>query len=253
MASAMTHLSFYRFRRMGPLLELRDWLKPFCRQHRLTGTILLAPEGVNAMVSGEPAAIAAIRAWATDELGVSEEGFRESRVAGHSFSRMLVKIKKEIIVVGDSELDPENRTGRRLSPEQLKAWLDEGRPVTLVDTRNAYEVGIGTFEGAQTLGLDHSREFAKRAAEHLDEWRSAPVVTFCTGGIRCEKGSALLLKLGLEEVYQLDGGILRYFEKVGPAHFRGNCFVFDGREAVDGQLRPVPRAVSGEQFGRHCR
>jgi predicted sulfurtransferase len=154
--------------------------------------------------------------------------------------------------VGDPDLKPDEYTAPRISPAELKKWLDEKRPITLLDTRNQYEVEVGTFSGAEPIEINTSREFAAKAATKLNDWKDRPVVTFCTGGIRCEKGSALLLKLGLKNVYQLDGGILRYFEENGSAHFDGNCFVFDMRMAVDGELKPVARADDPDKsFGRH--
>lgn len=257
MPSSLIHLSFYRFHDLGEEPTLRAHqaeLKALCREHGLKGTILLAREGLNGMLVGTRAAVDAIRAWVTQRTLAVANDFKEAEAPPHAFQRMLVKLKKEIIPVGDPELRPSERTAPRLSAQQLKEWLDSGRPLMLLDTRNEYEVSVGTFENAQTFGLDHSRQFAGRAAENLEALKRQPVVTFCTGGIRCEKASAYLLKLGLTDVYQLDGGILRYFETVGGAHYQGNCFVFDEREAVDPELRPVPRSADPTRsFGRHRR
>jgi UPF0176 protein len=258
MNAELVHLSFYHFTALGDaekLAGLREHFRRFCVERELKGTILLAREGVNAMVSGDRSAIESFRSEVARVFGTPAEAFKEGAVGDHAFARMLVKIKKEIISVGDPELKPEERTARRLSPAELKRWLDEGRPITLLDTRNEYEIEVGTFRDAQSLGLDSSRQFALRAEEHLERFQGVPVVTFCTGGIRCEKASALLLKLGVTEVYQLDGGILRYFEENGDAHFDGRCFVFDWRLAVDGRLLPAPRSrrsqAGDEEFGRH--
>jgi UPF0176 protein len=156
--------------------------------------------------------------------------------------------------VGDPDLRPDLKTGKRISAKELKQWLDEGRPFVLLDTRNNYEIEVGTFHKAINLNLETSRDFAKKAAEWVDQVqvKDQTVVSFCTGGIRCEKASAHLLKLGLEEIYQLDGGILRYLEENGSAHYRGNCFVFDWRLAVDAQLQPTERSPHPDtNFGRH--
>lgn len=242
----MKHLSFYRFFSLRNLNGLRAELRQLGQDRGLSGTILISAEGLNGMVSGSEAGVASLRSW-LEAFGVREIKVHE---ADSAFERFLVKIKKEIISVGDPDLNPGESTAPRISPKELKAWLDEGRPVRLLDTRNAYEVEVGTFRGAEQWQLDSSREFAAKAAGELPG--SAPVVTFCTGGIRCEKASAVLQKLGWPEVYQLDGGILRYFEEVGAAHFEGNCFVFDWRLAVDGGLKPAPRSSDPkQQFGRH--
>lgn len=251
------HLSFYRFAPLGDdarLRQLRDELRSRCRAAGLTGTVLLAREGVNAMVTGSAESLAALLDWARREAGVTDADCKFHPVADHAFRRMLVKIKREIIPVGDPALRPDLRTAPRLDAATLRAWLDAGRDVVLLDTRNGYEIEVGTFRGAVSLGLDHSREFAERAARAAPAWRDRTVVAFCTGGIRCEKASAVLLGLGLRGVHQLDGGILRYFEAAGGAHYEGDCFVFDEREAVRPDLSPVPRSGDPARvFGRHRR
>jgi UPF0176 protein len=156
---------------------------------------------------------------------------------------MLVKIKKEIIAFGISGIDPADRPAPRLSPGELKQWLDEGRSFTLMDVRNTYEIKLGTFRGARTLGLEHFREFPAAVNSLPNKLKNEPVVTFCTGGIRCEKAAPLLEQAGFTEVYQLDGGILRYFEECGGAHFEGDCFVFDKRVAIDASLRETDAAL----------
>jgi UPF0176 protein len=242
----MKHLSFYRFFRLRNLTGLRTELRDLCAQHGMLGTILISAEGLNGMVSGTPAGIGALRQW----LAALEVKEIKEHEADKPFERLLLKIKKEIISVGDPDLKPDESTAPRISAKELKAWFDEGRSFRLIDTRNAYEVEVGTFKRAEQWNLDSSREFAQKAGAQSPD--SRPVVTFCTGGIRCEKASAVLQKMGWPEVYQLDGGILRYFEEVGGAHFEGNCFVFDWRLAVNGALKPVPRSTeAGKQFGRH--
>ncbi len=167
--------------------------------------------------------------------------------------RMLVKLKKEIIPVGDPDVCPELSTAPHLPAKQLKAWLDEGRELTLIDTRNTYEIHAGTFKGAKHWDLESSRDFVSRATDHRHEVNEeAPVMMICTGGIRCEKATAALLKRGWKNVYQLEGGILKYFEEVGGAHYDGNCFVFDWRLALDPSLVPTFRSPdAGPSSGRH--
>lgn len=255
MNSDLVNLSFYRFYRVGnetALHELRAQLQILCGDLNLRGTILIASEGVNGMLAGDRPSIERFKDFSREHLEVEDRAFKEALVPLNSFTRMLIKIKKEIISVGDPDLRPDEQTAQRLSPSELKQWLTERRSFVLLDTRNHYEVEVGTFEGAQELHLETSRDFSTAAAQHREKWQNQPIVTFCTGGIRCEKASAALLKLGLRDVYQLDGGILRYFEENGAEHFNGNCFVFDWRLAVDGNLNPVERSGNPQQeFGRH--
>lgn len=260
MSDRFTHLSFYQFVRFDDPADLRRRRSELLLRGRdleLRGTILLASEGINGMVSGSAASIASFKSLMRSEYQVADSAIKEAIVPTHAFNRFLVKIKKEIISLGVPDLRPDQETGARISAAELKRWLDEKRPMHLIDTRNDYEVGVGTFEGAKDLAIDSFREFAEKAKTLAAELQSPenlgrPVVTFCTGGIRCEKASALLMKLGLKDVYQLDGGIIRYLEENGSRHFRGSCFVFDGRMAVDGELKAVPRSEDeAQKFGRH--
>jgi UPF0176 protein len=255
-ANGFINLGFYRFfalqTRCGDLPELRARLKTILSAHALRGTLLLAPEGVNAMLSGERNSIEALKELAMREFGIEKEAFKEAAVAAHSFNRLLIKVKRELIPIGDEQIRPHEKTAAYLSARTLKKWLDEKRPLVLLDARNDYEYSTGTFRGAVQLGLESSREFSAKAKAARPGLENHTIVTFCTGGIRCEKASAALLKLGLKNVYQLDGGILRYFEENGAAHFEGNCFVFDWRLAVDGELNPVARSSAQDAaFGRH--
>jgi UPF0176 protein len=156
---------------------------------------------------------------------------------------MLVKVKKEIIAFGVPGVDPARAPSPKLKPAELKRWLDEGRPLVLFDTRNSYEVRMGTFRGALAPPLWNFRDFPRAVAALPPELKARPVVMFCTGGIRCEKAGPYLASLGYRDVYQLDGGILKYFEEVGDAHFEGECFVFDERVGVDASLRPTGSAL----------
>jgi RluA family pseudouridine synthase len=153
---------------------------------------------------------------------------------------MLVKIKKEIIAFGIDGVVPAQKTSPKLPAKELKRWLDEGRKVHLLDTRNDYEYDLGTFDNAIKMGLDHFREFPDGVARLPEELKNEPVVMFCTGGIRCEKAGPYMEMAGFSQVYQLDGGILKYFEEVGGDHYHGECFVFDQRVAVDPSLQETP-------------
>ena len=235
------NLAAYKFAPLtGDLKPLRERLRARGQALGLRGTVLLADEGINLFIAGlEPAAREFL-----DELracpGLAELQAKESWSATQPFRRMLVRIKREIIAFGVEGVDPARRPSRKLSATQLKSWLDEGRPITLLDTRNDYEVRLGTFRGALTPPLTHFREFPKAVAALPPELKDQPVVMFCTGGIRCEKAGPFMEREGFRDVWQLDGGILKYFEEVGGAHYDGECFVFDQRTGVDPALAETP-------------
>ncbi|MDA0285294.1 MAG: RluA family pseudouridine synthase, partial [Planctomycetota bacterium] len=168
---------------------------------------------------------------------LSDLAVKESLSDHQPFTRMLIKIKNEIITFGVVGIDPRRRTSPKLPPTQLKQWLDEGRKVHLLDTRNDYEVEVGTFNNAHVLGIDHFREFPEAVRSLPDAMKDEPVVMFCTGGIRCEKAGPFMQEQGFKNVFQLEGGILKYFEECGGDHFNGDCFVFDQRVALDPQLQ----------------
>lgn len=231
------NLSAYKFVPLDRLPERRETLRTLCGQHGLKGTILLAEEGINLFVAGERAATDALLALLRTWPGLADLTPKESQSAAQPFGRMLVKIKREIIAFGVEGIDPARAPAPRLEARTLKQWLDEGRAITLLDTRNNYEVSAGTFRGAIPAGIDHFRDFPKALRALPAALKSQPVVTFCTGGIRCEKAAPLLQREGFSEVYQLEGGILKYFEECGGAHYEGTCFVFDEREGVDSALQ----------------
>ena len=237
------NLAAYRFVPLTDLPSLQAELRHFCHQAGLRGTILLSPEGINLFVAGEALAIDRLFVRIKALPGLAELPVKRSESEEQPFNRMLVKIKKEIIAFGVDGIDPARRPAPRLAPLQLKEWLDQGRPVTLLDTRNRYETRLGTFRGARTLELDHFREFPAALRTLPNDLGSGPIVTFCTGGIRCEKAAPLLQRAGFANVYQLDGGILRYFEECGGAHYEGDCFVFDRRVALDPSLRETGAAL----------
>ncbi|MGZ5564670.1 MAG: oxygen-dependent tRNA uridine(34) hydroxylase TrhO [Chthoniobacterales bacterium] len=241
--SVFTNIAAYKFTPLGDLKALQATLRRMSVDAGMRGTILLSPEGINIFVAAEPPAADRFLDYLRTIPGLADLSAKISQSDHQPFNRMLVKIKKEIIAFGVSGIDPARCPAPRLAPRQLKQWLDEGRSVTLLDTRNAYEVKLGTFRGARTLDLDHFREFPIAAASLPRDLKDEPVVTFCTGGIRCEKAAPLLESVGFTEVFQLDGGILRYFEECGGEHFEGDCFVFDKRVAVDASLRETGAAL----------
>jgi UPF0176 protein len=227
----------YKFVELDDLQNLRSELQSRSNALGLKGTVLLAPEGINLFIAGTRGGIDGFKAFVLADPRFADVSFKESFSEEQPFNRMLVKVKREIIPFAVPEVTPAQNPAPRVSALQLKRWLDEGRPLLLLDARNDFEVELGTFRGARQLGLESFRQFPDAARQLSSEDR--PIVTFCTGGIRCEKAAALLLQRGFREVYQLDGGILRYFEEVGGDHFDGECFVFDKRVAVDAKLQPT--------------
>jgi UPF0176 protein len=235
--SEVLNLAGYKFAPLDHLPELRARLLDFCLAHDLRGTILLSPEGINFFVAGQREQANGLLAELRAVPGLEDLAPKESASAEQPYNRMLVKIKKEIIAFGIDGIDPARQPTAKIPAATLKQWLDEGRPLTLLDTRNDYEIRLGTFRGARAAGIDHFREFPEAVHRLPEEMKSQTVVTFCTGGIRCEKAGPYLELAGFENVFQLDGGILKYFEECGGAHFEGECFVFDRRVGVDSALR----------------
>lgn len=214
-----------------PVLQAR------CEALELKGTILIAPEGINLFLAAPEAQID--RFLAQLRLDPRFAALKEKRQYSQTqpFLRMKVKLKREIVPLGEHSLSPLTHTTARMSPETLKAWLDEGRDFILLDTRNRFEFDQGAFDRAVDLDIRTFRAFPEAVRAKLPEWRDRPIVTFCTGGIRCEKAAPVMQAMGFNEVYQLDGGILNYFEQFQSAHFHGDCFVFDERIGVDGKLQ----------------
>jgi UPF0176 protein len=234
------NLAGYKFVRLDGLPELRAGFKECCGSLGLKGTILLSPEGINVFVAGSEAAVTRFKAFVHADSRFAGLRFKKSVSASQPFKRMLVKIKREIITLRVTGVDPAAQRAPGITAAELKRWLDDGRELVLLDTRNAFEVATGTFRNAIHLDLKSFGDFP-RAADRLDEsLKSRTIVAFCTGGIRCEKAAPLLIQKGFRSVFQLEGGILQYFEECGDAHFQGRCFVFDQRTALDGNLNPQP-------------
>lgn len=237
------NISAYQFMPL-PLEALPEW-----RQHLRTeamrlgikGSILLSHEGVNMFLAALPEAIAAFRVVLTElHAEFADLWFKESYSEAQPFSRMLVKIKKEIIAMGCDDIAPHTATAPYVTPQQLDEWYAAGKDMVLLDTRNDYEVALGTFEAAVDLNIKKFRDFPEAMVQLGDALKDKTVVTFCTGGIRCEKAAAWMQQQGYQDVYQLEGGILNYFEQSPHAHYQGECFVFDKRVAVDVDLQETP-------------
>jgi UPF0176 protein len=235
--SSFINISAYKFVPLDDLPARRGRLLELTRSAGLKGTILLSPEGINLFVAGTRESVDALLAALRVIPGLEDLTPKESESEEQPFNRMLVKIKREIIAFGVPGVDPARHPTAKLPARTLKQWLDEGRPVTLLDTRNDYEVRMGTFRGARAAGIDHFRDFPRAVARLPETLKTQPIVMFCTGGIRCEKAGPYLEQAGFANVHQLDGGILKYFEECGGAHYEGECFVFDRRVGVDPALR----------------
>ena len=227
---------------LAGLSELREQLRSVCRAGDLKGTIMLSPEGINLFVAGTRVNIDMLLGTLRIVAGLENITPKESRSETHPFRRMLVKIKKEIIAFGVHGIDPATRTSKKISAKMLKQWLDEGRPLTLLDTRNDYEIRMGTFRGAVPAGISHFRHFPGAVEKLPANLKHQPVVMFCTGGIRCEKAGPYMEREGFQNIFQLDGGILKYFQECGGAHYEGECFVFDRRVCVDSALQETGSA-----------
>jgi UPF0176 protein len=235
---AVAVVSFYQFVDIPEPDDICGRLQKLCEAQSLLGTILVAAEGVNGTLAGASADIQRVLDWLRSNLQLSNPiDSRWTETQEPPFRRMRVRVKNEIVTLGRPDIQPQRRTGKHVSPAEWNSLLS--RPDTLViDTRNHYEIEVGTFPGAVDPQSDSFREFPAFASKLAAADPSRPVAMFCTGGIRCEKASALMQELGFTEVYQLQGGILNYLESVTADEnlWQGECFVFDTRVAVDRDL-----------------
>ncbi len=236
---AICNVSGYRFVDLDEewIRGLRPNLKERCESAELKGTILLSTEGINVSLSGDASSVEDLLRYLTGLQPFRAMTFKRSFSDRQVYNRMLVKIKREIIAFGVASVRPVEFTAPRVNSATLRSWLDDGRDLVLLDTRNDYEVELGSFEAAVNLDIEDFRSFPKRAEKLPHDLRDKPVVTFCTGGIRCEKAAPHLMNMGFREVYQLEGGILQYFEDCGGDHWVGECFVFDKRVALGPDLK----------------
>ncbi len=227
------NIAGYKFVSLEDLSGLRESFLQVTRERHCKGTILLSKEGININLSAESESVDEFKKFLQAYTCFQDISFRVSYSLLQPFKFMRVKIKKEIITMHKEDIHPERQRAKSISPERLKQWLDENREMTLLDTRNEYEVRFGTFKKADHLHINDFSEFPQQSQKiNADK----PVVMFCTGGIRCEKAALHMLDAGFSEVYQLEGGILNYFAEVGGDHYDGECFVFDQRISVDTQL-----------------
>jgi UPF0176 protein len=247
----IVNLSAYQFATIEDTAAWRPLVTERCNALGLRGTILLAPEGINLFVAGTrentDAFIDYLRHDLLFEGKFANLQFKESLSDKQPFTRMLVKLKREIITMKKPAIRPELGRAPFVDAPTLKNWLDrghddEGRPVVMLDTRNAFEVDVGTFDHALDYRITKFSEFPEVIENNRADLEGKTVVSFCTGGIRCEKAAIHMKEVGIENVYQLEGGILKYFEEVGGAHYHGDCFVFDYRTALNPQLEPTATA-----------
>ncbi|PWF49049.1 sulfurtransferase [Massilia glaciei] len=243
-AAAHVNIAAYKFVTLDDIEQMRPLYQEQCKRLGLKGTILLTPEGINLFLSGPRGCIDQFLAWLRGDARLADIEVKESYSEEQSHKRMLVKIKKEIITMRMPLIQPEKGRAPAVVPTTLKRWLDQGhdddgKPVVMMETRNAFEVDVGTFDNTIDYRIEKFSEFPDVIAQHREELDGKTIVTFCTGGIRCEKAAIHMKNIGYESVYQLDGGILKYFEDVGGAHYTGDCFVFDYRTALNPQLEPT--------------
>jgi UPF0176 protein len=231
----MNVVSFYRFADVEDPAALRGRLQVMCDKAGLLGTILVAPEGVNGTLAGDGDAIRDVFSWIESRLGLEApiEG-RWTETADAPFRRMRVRAKKEIVTLGRPDIRPDRATGRHVGVDEWNRLISDPRTL-VIDTRNSYEFEVGTFRNAVDPQTDSFREFPAYAKALAAEDTDRPLAMFCTGGIRCEKATALMMELGFSDVRQLEGGILKYLEDVKDQEnlWDGECFVFDTRVAVD--------------------
>jgi len=229
--------AFYHFTELPDYQALCPLLKSFCEEHQLKGTILLANEGINSTIAGTRDHIDALLAYLRCDRRLQNLEHKESYCEHMPFQRLKVRLKKEIVKLGVPDLNPNQIVGTYVQPQDWNALISDPN-VIVIDTRNQYEVEVGTFAGAIDPKLDAFGEFPKYVQENLDPEKHRKVAMFCTGGIRCEKASAYMLTQGFSEVYHLKGGILKYLEEVPIAEslWQGECFVFDDRRSVDHHL-----------------
>lgn len=225
--------TFYKFVNLPDAAEIQEPLLSYCLAHNVKGTILLAPEGINGTIAATRDRIDAVLAFLCADPRFADLEHKESTADAPPFERMKVRLKKEIVTLGVPEVNPNQKVGIYVSPHEWNALISDPE-VTVIDTRNDYEVDIGTFQRAQNPQTRSFRQFPEYVNQNLDPHKHKKVAMFCTGGIRCEKASSFLLAQGFAEVYHLKGGILKYLEEV-PAEdslWEGECFVFDERVAV---------------------
>jgi len=238
------NVSAYKFVSLSDPAQWRESIRSQAQALSLKGTVLLAHEGINLFLAGEAESLRAFVGWLHSHHELADLDAKESWSDTRPFRRLLVKVKPEIIRMNCPTIRPQAERAPAVDARTLARWLDAGhddagRPIVTLDTRNAFEVGHGRFRGALDWSLSRFSDFPQALQQRRHELEGKTVVSYCTGGIRCEKAALLMAEAGVENVLQLEGGILRYFEHAGGKHFDGHCFVFDQRESLDVTLAPT--------------
>ena len=232
----IANITGYKFIPIKNELVLQETILQRSTNLNLKGTVLISRKGINFSVSGTKNNIDKFLLFIRSDSRFADVDVKITYNEYQPFRKMLVRIKKEIISMGIEEIDPFQFTGQKISPKELNKKLNNNEDIVLLDTRNEYEVRLGTFKNAIDLNLDSFRDFPKEIEKLRKKLNGKEVVMFCTGGIRCEKASALMLKNGFENIQQIDGGVINYFKETGGRHWNGDCFVFDDRVALDKDL-----------------
>ncbi len=225
--------TFYKFVHLPDFVEKQPLLLAYCQKQNVKGTILLAEEGINGTIAGSDNDVNSVLSFLRSDPRLADLEHKQSCAESEPFERLKVKLKKEIVTLGLAEVDPSQQVGIYVSPKDWNALISDPE-VVVIDTRNNYEVSIGTFANAENPQTESFRQFPEYVRNHLDPTKHKKVALFCTGGIRCEKASSFMLSQGFAEVYHLQGGILKYLEQVPTKEslWQGECFVFDERVAV---------------------
>lgn len=232
----IANITGYKFTPITDTKLLQEKIINLSEENNLKGTVLISDKGINFSVAGLIENTSKFVKVIKKDKQFSDIDIKTTFNEYQPFRKMLVRIKKEIISMGVDEINPYEFTGEKIKPFELNKKLDAGEDVILLDTRNEYEVRLGTFENAIDLNLDSFRDFPTKINGLREQIGDKEIVMFCTGGVRCEKASALMLKSGFKNVKQIDGGVINYFKETGGAHWNGDCFVFDDRVALDKEL-----------------
>ena len=234
--NSVVNIAGYKFEPLVNPVDLVSLYQQKCDELKLKGTMLISKNGINFSLAGTQQATDTIVAFLEEDNRFLNIPLKVTYSETQPFRRMKVRLKKEIISLGRKDINPRELTGERISPQDLKNLLDNKEDVLVLDTRNEYETRVGKFENAIDLNLDTFRDFPKAIESLPEEYKDKQIVMYCTGGIRCEKASAVMMKAGFADVKQLEGGVLDYFKETGGAYWEGDCFVFDERVALDTEL-----------------
>ncbi len=234
--NSVVNIAGYKFEPLVDPVDLVSLYQQKCDELELKGTMLISKNGINFSLAGTQQATDTIIAFLEEDNRFLNIPLKVTYSETRPFRRMKVRLTKEIISHGRKDINPRDLTGERITPQDLKNLLDNKEDVLVLDTRNEYETRIGKFKNAIDLNLDTFRDFPKAVESLPEEYKDKQIVMYCTGGIRCEKASAVMMKAGFADVKQLEGGVLDYFKETGGAYWEGDCFVFDERVALDTEL-----------------